>query len=173
MNHSAQFPPAHDDCGTQAPAEGIRAPAEGIQARAAGGRHPGASFPRHVLAIGRLQPDTAWARYTRPAAWPGWAPHLRSVDYPFDGIVAGTAGRVHGPPGVTADFDIDEVDVEGRRWSWTVRSGPLQLRFEHGVDPHPQGCSAWMTTDAPWPVALGYAPLASWALGRLVTLETA
>ncbi|MGL5852141.1 MAG: SRPBCC family protein [Phycicoccus sp.] len=138
-------------------------------ARTAGRPRPDASFPRRLVAIGRLHPDVVWARYTRPSAWSTWAPHIRSVDYPLDTIAAGTAGRVHGPPGVTADFRIDEVDPDARRWSWSVRSGPLRLRFDHGADPHPHGCSAWMTTDAAWPLVLGYAPLASWALGRLVT----
>lgn len=137
--------------------------------RAVGGRHPGGSFPRRLVAIGRLHPDTAWARYTRPAAWPTWAPHIRAVDHPLDVVEPGATGVVHGPPGITATFVVDAVDHEARRWTWTVRSGPLRLSFDHGVDPHPVGCAAWMSTDAAWPLALGYAPLASWALGRLVT----
>ncbi|MGL5818307.1 MAG: SRPBCC family protein [Phycicoccus sp.] len=140
--------------------------------RAAGTRHPSVSFPRRLLAIGRLHPDAAWARYTRPAAWSGWAPHIRSVDHPLDTVAPGTTGTVHGVAGARATFQVTAVDHDARRWSWRVRSGPLHLAFEHGVDPHPGGCAAWMVTDAAWPVALGYAPLASWALGRLVTPET-
>ena len=81
-----------------------------------------------------------------------------------------------------AVFHIDAVDEEARTWSWSVRSGPLRLSFDHGVDPvagvtpstRPEpgrmpGARAWLVTHALWPVAVGYAPLARLSLGRLVT----
>lgn len=132
-------------------------------------QHPGVWFPRRVVAVGRLPPGVVWSRYTRPAAWPTWAPHIRSVDYPFDTVEPGATGSVVGVAGARATFRVTAVDPDARRWSWCVRYGPLRLRFDHGVDPHPRGCAAWMTTDAAWPVAAGYAPIASWALARLVT----
>ena len=73
-----------------------------------------------------------------------------------------------------AVFRIDAVDHEARTWSWSVRSGPLRLSFDHGVDPaegdpgRATGSTAWLVTHALWPVAVGYAPLARLALGRLV-----
>jgi hypothetical protein len=73
-----------------------------------------------------------------------------------------------------AVFRIDAVDHETRRWSWSVRSGPLRVRFEHGVDPAepgmepPLGSTAWLVTHAWWPVVVGYAPVARWSLQRLV-----
>lgn len=130
-----------------------------------------------VSATGPLAPADAWDRYTRPARWPGWSPHLREVDYPHPTIRPGTTGRVTGVGGVVAVFRIDEVDDVAMTWSWSVRSGPLRVRFEHGIDPvadgseHAGGSRGWLVMHAPWPVALGYAPLARWSLGRLVARD--
>ena len=126
-------------------------------------------------ATGPVDPDEVWARYTRPARWPGWSPHLREVDYPDAVVQPGTTGRVTGIGGVVAVFRIDAVDHEARTWSWSVRSGPLRLSFDHGVDVaapgsgHDGGSTAWLVTHALWPVAAGYAPVARLALGRLVS----
>ena len=124
---------------------------------------------------GPADTDDVWARYTQPARWPGWSPHLREVDYADAVVRPGTTGRVTGVGGVVAVFRIDSVDHDARTWSWSVRSGPLRLSFDHGVDPaeagsgHPGGSTAWLVTHALWPVAVGYAPLARLALGRLVS----
>lgn len=128
-----------------------------------------------LSATGSLDPETVWERYTQPAWWPVWAPHLREVDYPDAVVRPGTTGRVTGVGGLVAVFRVDAVDHEARTWSWSVRSGPLRLSFEHGVDlaapdaQHPLGSTAWLVTHALWPVVLGYAPVARIALGRLVT----
>ncbi len=125
-------------------------------------------------ATGPLDPDEVWRRYTEPARWTVWAPHLREVDYPDAVVRPGTTGRVTGVGGIVAVFRVDVVDPEARRWSWSVRSGPLRMRLEHGVDPagpgsaHPLGATAWLVTHALWPVAVGYAPVARWSLERLV-----
>ena len=134
-----------------------------------------ASGSLRISATGPLDPETVWERYTQPAWWPVWSPHLREVDYPDAVVRPGTTGRVTGVGGVVAVFRIDAVDHEARRWVWSVRSGPLRVRFEHGVDvadaasEHPGGSTAWLVTHALWPVAVGYAPVARFALGRLVT----
>jgi len=128
-----------------------------------------------TAATGQLDPDAVWERYTQPAWWPVWAPHLREVDYPDAVIHPGTTGRVTGVGGIVAVFRIDAVDHDARTWSWSVRSGPVRLRFEHGVDPaepgssHPLGSTAWLVTHGVWLVALGYAPVARLSLARLVT----
>jgi hypothetical protein len=124
-----------------------------------------------LSATGPVHPDEVWDRYTRPARWPGWSPHLREVDYPQAVVQPGTTGRVTGVGGLVAVFRIDAVDHEARTWSWSVRSGPLRLSFDHGVEPAEgdSGSTAWLVTHALWPVAVGYAPLARLALGRLVT----
>ena len=76
-----------------------------------------------LSASGRRPVDEVWERYTRPACWPRWAPHLREVDYPEPVVTPGTTGRVIGVGGVVAVFRIDAVDVAARTWSWSVRSG--------------------------------------------------
>jgi hypothetical protein len=127
-----------------------------------------------LSATGPAAPDEVWARYTRPALWPTWSPHLREVDYPGAEVAPGTTGRVTGVGGVVAVFRVDAVDHESRTWSWSVRSGPLRLSFDHAVvaagpgSAHPAGSTASLVTRALWPVAVGYAPLARVALGRLV-----
>jgi len=126
-----------------------------------------------LSASGLLPVDDVWARYTQPVWWPRWAPHLREVDYPEPVVTPGTTGRVTGVGGVVAVFRIDAVDEVARTWSWSVRSGPLRLSFEHGVGAAASGSglvsTAWLVTHARWPVALGYAPIARYSLGRLVT----
>jgi len=134
-----------------------------------------ASGSLRIAATGPLDPDSAWERYTEPAWWPVWAPHLREVDYPDAVVRPGTTGRVTGVGGVVAVFRVDAVDHEARTWSWSVRSGPLRVRFEHGVDAaepgseHPGGSTAWLVTHALWPVVVGYARVARLSLARLVT----
>ena len=134
-----------------------------------------------LSASGPLAPDEVWERYTHPVWWPQWSPHLREVDYPHPAVVPDTTGRVTGIGGLVAVFHIDAVDEEARTWSWSVRSGPLRVSFDHGVDPvagvtsldaprtrSDAGSTAWLVTHAIWPVAVGYAPLARLSLGRLV-----
>lgn len=134
-----------------------------------------ASGSLRLSATGALDPEAVWERYTQPVWWPAWAPHLREVDYPDAVVRPGTTGRVTGVGGLVAVFRVDAVDHEARRWTWSVRSGPLRLSFDHGVDAaepgsgHPNGSTAWLVTRALWPVAVGYAPVARIALGRLVT----
>lgn len=134
-----------------------------------------ASGSLRLSTTGDLTPEAVWERYTQPAWWPIWAPHLREVDYPDAVVRPGTTGRVTGVGGLVAVFRVDAVDHDARRWTWSVRTGPLRLSFDHGVDAsepgsgHPNGSTAWLVTRALWPVAVGYAPVARIALGRLVT----
>ncbi len=125
-----------------------------------------------LRARGPLPVDEVWKHYTQPVWWSQWAPHLRQVDYPEPVIAPGTTGRVIGVGGITAVFRIETVDEAARTWSWSVRSGPLRVFFEHGVDVAPPGSGqaseAWLVTHALWPVVLGYAPIAQFSLGRLV-----
>lgn len=123
-----------------------------------------------VTATGPAAPDEVWDRYTRPARWSSWAPHIREVDHPGDVVAPGSRGRVTGVGGLVAVFHVDAVDEAARTWTWSVRTGPLRLRFDHDVRPTADGGStASMTAHGPWPVLLAYAPVARWALGRLVS----
>ena len=126
----------------------------------------------HLSASGPADPDTVWDRYTRPALWSTWAPHIREVDYPYAVVRPDSTGRVTGVGGVVAVFHVEAVDEEARTWAWKVRSGPLRIAFEHGVDAASGGGSpAWLVTPALLPVTVGYAPLARFALGRLVAVQ--
>ena len=130
---------------------------------------PSLSGSLRLSADGALDPDAVWSRYTEPTRWSSWAPHLRAVDYPHRVIEPGTTGRVTGVGGVVAVFRVEAVDHEARTWSWSTRTGPLRVSFDHGVAAVGGGSRAWLVTHAPWPVAVGYAPVARWALERLVT----
>ncbi len=126
-----------------------------------------------LSASGPLPVEDVWERYTQPVWWPRWAPHLREVDYPEPTVVPGTTGRVKGVGGVVATFRIEAVDEAARTWSWSVRFGPLRVHFEHGVNMAAPGSDqvseAWLVMRAPWPVVLGYAPVARFSLSRLVS----
>ncbi|HSO69414.1 MAG TPA: hypothetical protein VLQ67_07210 [Arachnia sp.] len=125
-----------------------------------------------LSASGALPVDHVWDRYTQPEWWTRWAPHLRTVEYAEPMVTPGTTGRVTGVGGVVAAFRVDAVDGAARTWSWSVRSGRLRLSFEHGVDAAAPGSGhasvAWLVVHGPWPVILGYAPIARYSLGRLV-----
>ncbi|MBM6399233.1 SRPBCC family protein [Phycicoccus sonneratiae] len=122
-----------------------------------------------LSATGPLPAEHAWARFTEPRRWPSWSPQVREVDYPHPVVEAGTGGRVTGLAGVVAVFRVDAVDHAARTWSWSVRSGPVRVRLDHGVDVAGEGSTAWVVVHGLWPVALAYAPFARLALGRLVS----
>lgn len=122
-----------------------------------------------ITATGEVPADEAWERYAKPARWPTWAPQITGVTVDAPRIRAGAQGTVFGPLGVRADFTIDDVNEDARRWSWTVRRWPLVVHLQHGVRASGTGSSTWLTIDAPLPAALGYAPLAKLALHRLVS----
>lgn len=115
--------------------------------------------------------DVAWARYDRPSRWPSWSPQLRVVDVDGpDRLRPGLRGSVRGPVPPALPFEVTAVDEPARTWSWTVHLGPVPLHLEHGVEPLPgrPGSRVTLRMTGPWPVVLGYLPLARLALGRLV-----
>ena len=104
-----------------------------------------------------------WARYRDPQRWPDWAPHVREVR--TDGpLRPGLQGEVVGALGVTARFEVLEVDEARGRWTWVVRSGPVRMRIEHEID---EGTAGLVIT-GPAPAVVAYAPMARAALRRLV-----
>jgi polyketide cyclase/dehydrase/lipid transport protein len=121
-----------------------------------------------LQARGRLPVDLAWERYADPQQWPNWAPQIRRVDA-VGRLRPGMTGRVYSyvPPGLA--FTVLAVDARHRTWSWRVKLGPLTLTLEHGVRQGPHGGSeTWLRLHGPMPLLLAYAPLARYALGRLV-----
>lgn len=120
-------------------------------------------------ATGPVDPGEVWERYAVPARWPTWAPHLTGVEVAAPRLAPGVRGRVRGPGGFAVPFEVEDVDEAGRRWSWRVRAGPVSLQLLHWVLPAPDGgTTTGLRTTGPAPVVLAYAPLAGWALRRLV-----
>ena len=124
-------------------------------------------------ATGPAAPEEVWERYAVLARWSSWAPQITGVDLsgPSDGrLRAGLRGRVRGPLGIAVPFVVTDVDEGTRRWSWTVSAGPLRLALRHWVSPGPDGgTTTGLRIRGPAPALAGYAPLASWALHRLVS----
>ncbi len=123
-----------------------------------------------VTATGRATPERVWDRYTRPATWAQWAPHIAAVDCADEVVAAGTTGRVLGPAGVSVDFEIEEVDPVLRSWTWKVGRGSTKMRLHHDVVPTGDGQTmATMRLDGPLATILQpYRLLASRALRGLV-----
>ena len=119
-------------------------------------------------AAGSAGPDEAWDRYARPARWTQWAPQITRVDTAAERIAAGVTGRVVGPAGVSVDFVVDEVDEVARTWAWTVRRLVVTLHLRHSVTAAGDGSATALIVRGPLPVVVAYAPIARYALGRLV-----
>lgn len=130
-----------------------------------------------VTAHGPAHPEDAWQRYVVPALWPVWAPQIRAVRLApaspgtlDDPVVPDVRGSVLGPPPLRVSFRVLAVDADAHRWAWRVGVGPLAVTLEHGVNPGPGGVgsTAWARIRLPRPLAAPYAPVARWALRRLV-----
>jgi hypothetical protein len=106
-----------------------------------------------------------WEAYMEPERWSSWAPQIRSVE-PGGRIHEGREGTVSGLLGVRARFRVATVDPGAGRWSWFVRAGRVRLRIDHEVD---DGRAA-ITINGPALAVLAYAPVARFALSRLVRL---
>jgi hypothetical protein len=120
-----------------------------------------------IQAKGSATKASMWDAYADPERWHTWAPHLTEVR--ADGpLRPGLEGEVRGWLGASARFQVTEVDEQGGRWTWEVRSGPIHLVIEHEVD---DGRTA-VVLHGPFPVAAAYAPLARRALERLVRLPS-
>lgn len=125
-----------------------------------------------LQAHGRAPVALAWERYADPAMWPTWAPQIQRVDTSMDRLEPGGTGVVRAGllprPTLGVPFEVLDVDEGAHEWSWRIRLGLLRLRLEHGVTGHLTGSTTWLRLHGPLPVVLGYAPVARFALGRLV-----
>ncbi|GMA32955.1 hypothetical protein [Litorihabitans aurantiacus] len=78
---------------------------------------------------------------------------------------------MRGPLGLRAEVVVTAVDESTRTWSWTARSGPVELDLAHGVGPAGDGgARTWLRIRGPRPLVLAYAVPARLALRRLVRL---
>ncbi|WP_344344297.1 SRPBCC family protein [Agrococcus versicolor] len=129
----------------------------------------------HLAVGGPIDPGLAWERYARPERWSSWARHIDRVDVDGDEprIRPGLTGHVASGP-LRARFRVDAVDEAARTWTWTVRVGPLRLRLAHEVVAATQigtlqtGTLTRLVIAGPLPVTMAYAPIAAFALQRLV-----
>lgn len=121
-----------------------------------------------LSAAGDATPEQAWDRYADPSRWAQWAPQISRVECDEPRLVTGMTGRVIGPLGVAVRFVVDDADHASRTWSWTVHTGPVELRLHHAVREDRRGCATSLRVEGPLPVVVPYAPLARYALTRLV-----
>ncbi|MEU7819051.1 hypothetical protein [Pseudonocardia sp. NPDC049154] len=97
------------------------------------------------------------------------------------------SGRVRGPLRLAVPFTVTEVHEPGEGPGRTahpppvpvpapgpgdVRSGPIVLSLDHGVEPRGSGSRTWLSVDGPWPVLALYLPPARVSLEMLVRRRT-
>ncbi|MCW2542094.1 MAG: hypothetical protein JWN95_3819 [Frankiales bacterium] len=118
---------------------------------------------------GRADSSEVWNRYMDTRRWHEWSPQIRSVDT-SDGpmVVPGLTGAVHSFAGPAVRFRVIDVDESTRTWTWLVRMGPIRMILEHVVAGLGAGSATSLRLRGPAPIIAGYAPLAYFALRRLV-----
>lgn len=125
-----------------------------------------------LRARGNAPVDLAWERYADPALWSTWAPQIQRVETTMSRLAPGGTGRVRAgllaAPTLPVPFEVLAVDEQARTWEWVAHVGPVRLRLEHGVETDARGSATWLRVHGPLPVVALYAPLARFALGRLV-----
>lgn len=121
-----------------------------------------------LAVAGAAATSIAWQRYARLELWPTWAPHLTAVISEHSTLASGIAGIVRGPGPLSARFQVGHVDPPAMTWDWWVRSGPLTMYLIHGLRGEQGGTVADLELRGPFPLVQAYAPVARWALERLV-----
>lgn len=122
-----------------------------------------------LRASGTADPDEVWERYADTRRWSQWSPQIRSVqtdDRPR--ISIGMRGVVRPLVGPGVRFLVTDVDEQSKTWSWQVEVGPIRLALEHAVIAQQNGCATSLRLRGPAPIIVGYSPVASIALHRLV-----
>lgn len=124
---------------------------------------------RRLTARGAASPELAWERYDRIALWPTWSPQISGVETDAERIAVGVRGTVRALGGLGVAFTVLAVDHAARRWSWAVRLGPVSMTLHHEVHADQDGSGTSMLMEGLAPVVLAYAPVAWFALRRLVS----
>lgn len=121
---------------------------------------------------GTADAETVWRRYSDPALWTSWAPHLTMVRTRATTISPGVTGVVTALWLIRARFRITQVNHPARTWEWEVTAGPLCLHLTHRVRALPEGGSTTdLSVTGPTLVVAAYRPVALFALGKLVSKE--
>ncbi|MGI8459143.1 MAG: SRPBCC family protein [Propionibacteriaceae bacterium] len=125
-----------------------------------------------LRAHGTAPVEVAWERYADPACWAEWSPQIRAVATVATRIAPGVRGTVVAPFGMRVPFEVLAVDEAARTWRWRVRLGPAAIELDHAVRSENGQTLTTLDLSGPLsavPLLLGYAPVAQFALRRLVT----
>ena len=75
-----------------------------------------------------------WSRLARPASWPSWAKHIKSVDVEPPGLLASSSsGVVRHRNGVRSRFVVSTF-TEGERWLWAGKFLWLRVEYDHVLE---------------------------------------
>ena len=78
--------------------------------------------------------SVVWSNLARPAAWPSWAKHIKSVDIEPPGLLtASSSGVVRLRNGVRSRFDVVTFS-EGQRWMWAGKFLWLRIEYDHVLE---------------------------------------
>jgi len=123
---------------------------------------------RRLEARGPAPVDQAWRRYTEIPLWSTWAPQISRVQASSNQLASGVDGTVYVLGLLPIPFTVTSVCAEARNWSWLVRIGPVELHLRHAVEADGAGSRTTLDIEGPAVVVIAYAPVARFALGRLV-----
>ena len=128
-----------------------------------GSRH---GYPA-LEARGPAPVDQAWRRYAEIPLWSTWAPQISgcrpaAINWPSRG------GTVYVSACCPSRSRVTDARAEARTWSWLVRIGPVELNLRHAVEADGAGSRTTLDIEGPAVVVIAYAPVARFALGRLV-----
>src|SRR5439155_11250602 len=75
-----------------------------------------------------------WGRLARPASWPSWARHIKSVDVEPSGLLtASSSGLVRLRNGVRSRFVVTTF-ADGERWLWAGKFLWLRVEYDHVLE---------------------------------------
>ena len=123
---------------------------------------------RHLEARGPAPVEEVWRRYAEIPLWSTWAPQISRVQASSDQLAPGVDGTVSVLGVLPIPFTVTSCRPEARTWSWLVRIGPIELNLRHAVEADGEGSRTTLDIEGPAVAVIAYAPVARFALGRLV-----